>query len=71
MPNNSEIFELTGYIDRRQGLWNESARSLQRALALDPRNFFMLQQIALSYQQFRQFRAMAAALDRALALAPA
>ena len=70
MPNNSEIFELTGYIDRRQGLWNESARSLQRALALDPRNFFILQQIALSYQEFRQFRAMAAALDRALALAP-
>ena len=70
LPNNSDIFELTGYIDRRQGLWNESARSLQRALALDPRNFFMLQQIALSYQEFRQFRAMAAALDRALLLIP-
>ncbi len=70
LPNNSEIFELTGYIDRRQGLWAESARSLQRALALDPRNFFILQQIALSYQEFRQFRAMAAALDRALVLIP-
>ena len=70
LPNNSDIFELTGYIDRRQGLWNESARSLQRALALDPRNFFILQQIALSYQEFRQFRAMAAALDRALVLIP-
>jgi TolB-like protein/Tfp pilus assembly protein PilF len=70
LPNNSDIFELTGYIDRRQGFWNESARSLQRALALDPRNFFMLQQIALSYQEFRQFRAMAAALDRALVLVP-
>jgi tetratricopeptide (TPR) repeat protein len=70
LPNNSEIFELTGYMDRRQGLWNESARSLQRALELDPRNFFMLQQIALSYQEFRKFGAMAAALDRALALIP-
>ena len=70
LPNNSDIFELTGYIDRRQGLWNESARSLQRALALDPRNFFILQQIALSYQEFREFRAMAAALDRALVLIP-
>jgi TolB-like protein/Tfp pilus assembly protein PilF len=70
LPNNSEIFELMGYIDRRQGLWNESARSLQRALELDPRNFFMLQQIALSYQEFRQFAAMAAALDRALVLIP-
>jgi TolB-like protein/Tfp pilus assembly protein PilF len=70
LPNNSDIFELTGYIDRRQGFWNESARSLQRALALDPRNFFILQQIALSYQEFQQFRAMAAALDRALTLIP-
>ena len=70
LPNNSQIFELTGYIDRRQGLWNESARSLQRALELDPRNFFMLQQIALSYQEFRQFGAMAAALDRALKMIP-
>jgi len=70
LPNNSEIFELTGYIDRRQNLWHESARSLQRALELDPRNFFILQQIAYSYQELRQFGAMAAALDRALALAP-
>ena len=70
LPNNSESFELTGYIDRRQGLWHESARSLQRALELDPRNFFILQQIAYSYQELRQFGAMAAALDRALALAP-
>jgi tetratricopeptide (TPR) repeat protein len=30
----------------------------------------MLQQIALSYQEFRQFGAMAAALDRALAVIP-
>lgn len=70
LPNNSEAFELTGYIDRRQGLWPESARSLQRALKLDPRNAFLLQQIAASYQEFRHFGAMAAALDRALAIAP-
>lgn len=70
LPNNSQIFELAGYIDRRQGLWNESARNLERAIELDPRNFFMLQQIALSYQEFRQFSAMGEALDRALALTP-
>ena len=70
LPNQSEVFELAGYVDRRQGLWPESARSLQRALELDPRNAFLLQQIAASYQEFRQFGAMAAALDRALALTP-
>jgi serine/threonine-protein kinase len=70
LPNNAQIFELAGYIDRRQGLWNESTRNLERAIELDPRDFFMLQQIALSYQEFRQFAAMGAALDRALAVIP-
>jgi TolB-like protein/tetratricopeptide (TPR) repeat protein len=70
LPNHSEAFELAGYIDRRQGLWAESARSLQRAIKLDPQNVFLLQQIAASYQEFRQFGAMAAALDRALAITP-
>jgi serine/threonine-protein kinase len=70
LPNNAQIFELAGYIDRRQGLWNESTRNLERAIELDPRDFFMLQQIALSYQEFRQFSAMTAALDRALAVIP-
>ncbi|HEY8670596.1 MAG TPA: hypothetical protein VIL63_07150, partial [Terriglobales bacterium] len=70
LPNNSEVFEMIGYIDRRQGLWNESSRALQKAVNLDPRNVNLLQQIAASYEELRQFRAMAAALDRALELAP-
>jgi TolB-like protein len=70
LPNHSEAFELAGYIDRRQGLWAESARSLQRAVKLDPQNVRLLQQIGASYQEFHQFGAMAAALDRALAIDP-
>ena len=70
LPNDSEAFELAGYIDRRQGRWAESQRSLQRAIKLDPQNVFLLQQIAASYQEARQFGAMAAALDRALAINP-
>jgi TolB-like protein/tetratricopeptide (TPR) repeat protein len=70
LPNNSEAFEMVGYIDRREGLWTESSRSLQRALKLDPRNASLLQEIAASYQEFREFGAMAAALDRALTINP-
>jgi TolB-like protein len=70
LPNHPEAFELVGYIDRRQGLWAESARSLQRAVKLDPQNVLLLQQIGASYQEFRKFGAMAAALDRALAIDP-
>jgi len=70
LPNNAEIFQLAGYIDRRQNRWQESAQNLQRSLGLDPRNFLVLQQVALSYQEFRKFGSMAAALDRALSFDP-
>ena len=46
LPNNAEVFEWTGYIDRREGHWEEATRNLERAVELDPRNFFILQQVA-------------------------
>jgi Flp pilus assembly protein TadD len=50
LPNDPRLFELTGYILRRRGQQEEGLRNLQRAVELDPRNFYTLQQIALSYQ---------------------
>ena len=70
LPNDPQIFELAGYIDRRQGRWEESTRNLRRALELDPRNFFTLQQIALSYEMLRSYPEMVTVLDQALAIAP-
>src|SRR4029453_19385197 len=40
LPNSASIFELKGYIERRQGKQEEAVRSLQRAIDLDPRNSF-------------------------------
>jgi TolB-like protein/Tfp pilus assembly protein PilF len=70
LPNDARVPELKGYIERRRGKHEESLRNLQRAIELDPRNFFTLQQIALSYQNLRQYQDMAAMLDRALAVQP-
>jgi TolB-like protein/class 3 adenylate cyclase/Flp pilus assembly protein TadD len=70
LPNDPRIFELTGYIQRRQGLWEESTRNLERAIDLDPRNFFTLQQIAISYGVFRRYAEETSVLDRALAIEP-
>ena len=44
--------------------------NLQRAVELDPRNFYTLQQIALSYQDLGRYAEAIAALDRALAIVP-
>jgi len=70
LPNDSRIFELTGYIQRRQGRWEESTRNLERAADLDPRNVDILQQIALSYADLRRYADEKLALDRALAIEP-
>ena len=60
----------TGYILRRRGQQEEGLRNLERAVELDPRNFFILQQIALSYQALGRYAEAIAALDRALAIVP-
>ena len=70
LPNDPRLFELTGYILRRRGQQEEGLRNLQRAVELDPRNFFTLQQIALSYQYLGRYAEAIAALDRALAIVP-
>ncbi|HEV3147166.1 MAG TPA: adenylate/guanylate cyclase domain-containing protein [Chthoniobacterales bacterium] len=70
LPNDPRLFELTGYILRRRGQQEEALRSLKRAVELDPRNFFTLQQIALSYQLLGRYAEAIAALDRALSIVP-
>ena len=55
LPNDPRLFELTGYIVRRRGQEEEGLQNLQQAVELDPRNFFTLQQIALSYSSLRRY----------------
>ena len=70
LPNDARVFELKGYIQRRQGKQEEAVRSLERAIDLDPRNSFTLQQIALNYRYLRQFADEKSVLDRALTIEP-
>jgi len=70
LPNDPRLFQLTGYILQRRGQQEEGLHNLQRAMELDPRNFFTLQQIVLSYQSLRRYAESIASLDRALAIVP-
>ncbi len=70
LPNDPLPFLLTGYIDRREGRWDKATHNMERAVELDPQNFFTLQQIALTYTVLRRYADAAATLDRAVALAP-
>jgi tetratricopeptide (TPR) repeat protein len=57
-------------IDRREGHWDEATRNLERALELDPRNFFTLQQLALAYGWQHRYADEVRTYDRALAIKP-
>jgi TolB-like protein/Tfp pilus assembly protein PilF len=70
LPNASYVFSLMGYIQRRQGRWEESTRNLERAIELDPRAINKLQQTGLSYGFVRRYAEQKSKLDRALTIEP-
>jgi eukaryotic-like serine/threonine-protein kinase len=70
LPNDSRIPLLTGYIFRREGRWEKSLEEFTQALDLNPRDFSVLQQIALTYEALGRYREMAATLDRVLKVSP-
>ena len=70
LPNSASVFELKGYIERRQGKQEEALHSFERASDLDPLNSHLLQQIALSYRLLHRFADEKSVLDRALAIDP-
>src|SRR2546423_1732958 len=70
LPNSPGVFELTGYIRRRQRDLEGSVQNLKRALELDPRNIRILDQIAISYYGLRRYSDVIAVMDRVLAIQP-
>ena len=60
-----------GYIQRRQGHWEESMRNLERALELDPRNINTLEQLSqIVTQRSGAMLKQKSMLDRTLAIEP-
>jgi TolB-like protein/Tfp pilus assembly protein PilF/predicted Ser/Thr protein kinase len=70
LPNDSRVFELRGYILRRQGRWEESTSQLERAIELDPRNVKTLTQTAVTYRFHRRYAEEKSLLDRASTVVP-
>ncbi len=70
LPNEPLVFVLAGYIDRRQGRWDQSTKNLERAGELDPQNPGVLAQLANTYVCLRHYADAKRVLDRAIALTP-
>jgi TolB-like protein/Tfp pilus assembly protein PilF len=70
LPNESEVYMAIGAIQRRQGRWAESTANLEKAVSLNPKDTWPLQNLAFNYQMLRDFNKANQTIDRALALDP-
>jgi len=61
---------LVGYIQRRQGKWQESLENLEGAYKLNPRHPDLPNQIGLSYMRLRQYEEAESWFDRSLSIDP-
>jgi serine/threonine protein kinase/tetratricopeptide (TPR) repeat protein len=69
LSNNARIFQMMGFIQRRQGHWEDSRRNLERAAELDPRDLETLEGLSSDYARFRRYAEAKGWLTRALAVA--
>jgi serine/threonine-protein kinase len=72
LPNDSRLYQLKGFIQRRQkGQYEEATRTLEHAIDLDPRNPVTLNQIAaFNYPRLRRYADAKSAWDRLLTIRP-
>jgi TolB-like protein/Tfp pilus assembly protein PilF/predicted Ser/Thr protein kinase len=70
LPNDPRVFELSGFIERRQGRWAEAVHELERAVELDPRNARALQNLATTYILLRAYKEASDTWDRVLTINP-
>jgi tetratricopeptide (TPR) repeat protein len=70
LPNDAVVFELTAYIDRREGRWEEATRNMERVIELDPRNLGNLAELMEMYHYQRRYADELRTYDRALTIAP-
>jgi TolB-like protein/cytochrome c-type biogenesis protein CcmH/NrfG len=70
LPNEAEAYLALGAIQRRLGKWPESTASLEKAASLNPKDSWVLQNLALNYQMLRDFDAANKTIDRGLTVNP-
>jgi TolB-like protein/class 3 adenylate cyclase/Tfp pilus assembly protein PilF len=70
LPNSADVYSITGWIDRRQGRWEDAVKNLEKAAELDPRNSAILAELAVLYDLLRRYDDEETVFDRAIAANP-
>ncbi len=70
LPNNADLLAEIGYVQRRQGKFDESTVTFKKAMELDPRSSEIAQSIAVNFRRKRNYSEAERYFDRAIALSP-
>src|SRR5881394_3618396 len=70
LPNNAQVYELAGSMDRSQRRWADAIHNLERACELDPRNLPYLINLGWIYFWLHDYDGWAKIMDRIVALNP-
>ncbi|MFH1374138.1 MAG: protein kinase [bacterium] len=69
-PNNSEVLAAIGYVQRRQGKWQEAADNLKKAVEIDPHSQGLAMGLATTLSAMGESKELIRALDKSLSLRP-
>jgi serine/threonine protein kinase/tetratricopeptide (TPR) repeat protein len=69
-PNNSDLLAVIGYVQRRQGKFEQAVANLKKAAELDPGSSGQADEVATTYRIIRKYTEAEYYLDRAISLAP-
>jgi TolB-like protein/Flp pilus assembly protein TadD len=70
LPNEARVYVVMGAIDRRTARWAEAEANFNRAVELDPRNFFVLLEAGSTFAGTRRFDEAKRLYERALEILP-
>jgi TolB-like protein/Flp pilus assembly protein TadD/predicted Ser/Thr protein kinase len=70
LPNNPQVYDLAGSMDRSQRRWADATHNLERACELDPLNLPYLINLGSTYLWLHDYDQHAKVMDRIVALHP-
>src|SRR5438874_2814424 len=70
LPNEARVYVILGAIDRRTARWVEAEANFNRAVELDPHNFFVLAEAGSTFAGVRRYGEARRLYERALGILP-
>jgi serine/threonine protein kinase/tetratricopeptide (TPR) repeat protein len=69
-PNNSDLLAYIGYVQRRQGRFEEALANIKRASELDPLSSFLSEELGATFELMRNYPEAMRCFNRSISLAP-